>query len=283
MKKLNTLACMSVLCLAAGPLYAAGTQSQQATGTQSPQATGTQSQQAGTVDTETMIGEQQNARETVREAARVVEQIRAEPESRNTLQQAQAVFIVPDYGRASLGVGAAGGQGVLVVNREGEWSGPAFYNIGGLNLGLAAGVEAGSIAFMIMSDDAMQGFHSPNNFSLNADAGLTILGWSARGQVASGKGADVIVWSDTEGLYGDLAISVSNIFWDDEANQAYYRQELEINDVLLGTVLDTAASSPLKAEFSALEMATEPSDAPMSSDEPMMEREPAAKPQGSEY
>jgi lipid-binding SYLF domain-containing protein len=131
------------------------------------------------------------------------------------------VFIVPDYGRAALGVGGAAGQGVLVANNDGRWSSPAFYNIGAINIGLQAGAEAGSIAFLVMSDDAMQNFEEENNFSLDADAGLTIVDYSKRAQANLGKGADVVVWSDTKGLLGELAISVADIMWDNEANQAF--------------------------------------------------------------
>lgn len=263
MEKLNTLVCISVLCLAAAPLYATETQPQQAKGIQSQQTTETQSKQATETrsqqgaDTGAMLGKQQNTRETVREAARVFEQIKAEAGLRTALLRAKGVYIVPDYDSAFPALGVAGGQGVLMVNREGEWFGPAFFTIGTPNLGVTAGAEAGAIVFLIMSDKAMQGFRSgASNFPLNADAGLTLIDWTATGRVSAGKDVDVIAWSDTEALYGDLATSASNIFWDDGANQAYYdRSDLAINDILQGDVRDTEASSPLKAEFSALEKA----------------------------
>ncbi len=45
---------------------------------------------------------------------------------------------------------------------------------------------------------------------------------SERTQTSIGNGTDVAVWSGTEGLYGDFAASVSDIFWDQDANNAYY-------------------------------------------------------------
>lgn len=210
--------------------------------------------------------EQKNAKETAQEAAQVVQKLRADAETRNALSQAKAVFIVPDYGRAALGVGGAGGQGVLVANNNGTWSAPAFYNIGSLSLGLAAGAEAGSIAFLIMNDKATEGFREDNNFSLNADAGITIVNWSKRGQASAGKGADVVAWSDTKGLYGDLAVSVADIMWDDEANMAYYQRNVTANDIISGSLQDPMASSPLKSEFSALESGAPASGSSMEMD-----------------
>ncbi|MFN2329456.1 MAG: lipid-binding SYLF domain-containing protein [Chromatocurvus sp.] len=201
--------------------------------------------------------EMANARETINKAAQVVQKMKADAEIRLQLAQADAVFIVPDYGRAALIVGGAGGQGVLMTKNGDIWSGPAFYNIGSINIGAAVGGEAGSIAFLIMSDKAMNGFREENNFSLNADAGLTIANWSERGQASAGKGSDVIVWSDTKGLYGDLALSVTDIFWDDEANEAYYNQAVSASNVINGTAKDPLTSNALKSEFSAFESGSE--------------------------
>lgn len=210
-------------------------------------AAGEQSVGAQQVDRDELA----NAREIVDEAAEVVERLRANPETQEALKQADAVFIVPDYARAALGIGGAGGQGVLIANNNGSWSAPAFYNVGTINLGLEAGVEAGRVAFLIMGEDALEGFRDENNFSLNADAGLTIINWSRRAQASVGKGADVIAWSDTEGLYGDLAVSVTDIFWDEEANRAYYRRTASAREIIGGQV--EAPDSELKSEFSALE------------------------------
>ncbi len=198
-------------------------------------------------------GEASNAQDVVRQAANVVQQLKGNPETRQTLQQAKAVFIVPDYGRAALGIGGAGGQGVLMAQNNGTWSAPAFYNLGAVSLGLQGGVSGGSIAFFIMDDKALQGFRSANNFSLNADAGLTVVNWSKRAQASAGKGADVIAWSDTKGLYGDLAVSVTDIFWDGEANQAFYPQSASAKDIISGNVQTPPAAQELKSEFSALE------------------------------
>ncbi len=200
----------------------------------------------------TATEEMANAREVVQEAADVVQHLRADPEIQRMLKSAKGVFIVSDYGRAAFGVGGSGGQGVLVANNQGQWSPPAFYNIGTISAGLEAGAEGGSIAFLLMSDDALDGFRKENNFSLNADAGLTIINWSNRAQASAGK-PDVIVWSDTAGLYGDLAITATDIFWDEEANRAYYQKTASARKIINGKVQVPESAKALQSEFSALE------------------------------
>lgn len=236
--RITTLICSSLLCLAGtGPALAAEMEDMERT-----QATESEAQES-TAD----------ARDVVQKSAEVIEKLREDPEGRELLNQARAVFIVPDYGRAALGIGGAGGQGVLVAKNEGAWSAPAFYNMGAINVGLQAGIEAGEVAFLIMSEPALKGFRDGQNFSLNADAGLTIIDFSARGQASAGKGEDVVVWSDTEGLFADLAISVADIFWDEEANQAYYDQTVAQADIIDGNVQDPQGDSALRAEFASME------------------------------
>jgi lipid-binding SYLF domain-containing protein len=245
---INTLICTGVLCLAGSGAAMADEMKGNTTGGEVTTGSGVSTGGGASGSKEVA-----NAKDTVQEAAQVVQQLGSDPGTKDVLGQAKTVFIVPDYGRASLGVGGAGGQGVLVANQEGSWSAPAFYNIGAINAGLQAGVEAGPIAFLIISDKALEDFRNKNNFSLNADAGLTIVNFSRRGQLSAGKGADVIVWNGTKGLYGDLAVSVSDIFWDKEANQAYYQKKVDASDIIGGQVKDPMPSSPLESEFSALE------------------------------
>ncbi|MYM76313.1 hypothetical protein GTP56_29650, partial [Duganella sp. FT134W] len=117
--------------------------------------------------------------ERVTDAMRVVRQLEAEPRMKQLLQQAKGVLIVPAYGRAALGVGAHGGAGLLLLKRaDGSWSGPAFYDLGGLTVGLQAGAEGGALAMVLNNDKAVGEFMKKNNFSLSAAAGLTVFNWS---------------------------------------------------------------------------------------------------------
>lgn len=186
-----------------------------------------------------------SAKETVREAADIVQKIQSDPQASDLLDQAKAIFVVPDYARAALVVGGAGGQGILIAKNDGKWSAPAFYNIGTVQIGAAAGAEAGEVVFVIMSGDLLESFGQMHNFALNSDAGYTVVEDSERTQTSIGKGTDVAVWSETEGLYGDFAASVSDIFWDEDANNAYYGRQVTASQVINGEVEDPMSPSPL--------------------------------------
>jgi SH3 domain-containing YSC84-like protein 1 len=138
---------------------------------------------------------------------------------------------------------------MMLSHQDDTWAGPAFHNMGGISIGAQAGGSAGEIAFLLMSDNAVNQFKSKNSFSLNADAGLTIVNYSANKQASLGKG-DIVVWSNTKGAYAGASVSVTDINWDEDSNRAYYNKQVKPTDVLKGRVTN-AEAEPLKQALSA--------------------------------
>lgn len=184
----------------------------------------------------------QRASQRVSDALSVVRQLEAEPRMKQLLQQAKGVLIVPSYGRAALGVGAHGGAGLLLLKRsDGSWSGPAFYDLGGLTVGLQAGVEGGPVALVLNNEKAVNEFMKKNNLALSADAGLTVLNWSRLAQGTAGTG-DVVAWSGTKGLFGDVAaVGVNDIRFNQSLTNAYYGRTLSPREIAAGTVSNPQA------------------------------------------
>lgn len=184
----------------------------------------------------------QRASQRVSDALSVVRRLEAEPRMKQLLQQAKGVLIVPSYGRAALGVGAHGGAGLLLLKRsDGTWSGPAFYDLGGLTVGLQAGAEGGPLALVLNNEKAVNEFMKKNNLALSADAGLTVLNWSRLAQGTAGTG-DVVAWSGTKGLFGDVAaVGVNDIRFNQSLTNAYYGRTLSPREIAAGTVSNPQA------------------------------------------
>ena len=177
----------------------------------------------------------------------MVQKMAADPGMRRHLQRAQGLFVVPNFARGGVGLVAKGGEGVALMRRpDGRWSNPAFFNMGGVSVGLQAGASAGQVAFLLMTDKARNAFDATNNFSLNASAGLSIVDYSARAQASIGKGEDVIAWSDTEGLFAGANIGVSDIVADNEENRAFYGPQATAQSILNGQAnVSNPAATPL--------------------------------------
>lgn len=188
----------------------------------------------------------ERATQRVSDALAVVRQLEAEPRMKQLLRLAKGVLIVPSYGRAALGVGAHGGAGLLLLKQtDGGWSGPVFYDIGGLSVGLQAGAEGGPMALVLNNDKAVNEFMKKNNVALSADAGLTVLNWSKLAQGTAGTG-DVVAWSGAKGLFGDVvAVGVNDIRFNQSLTNAYYGRTLSPREIAAGTV-SNPQSGPLQ-------------------------------------
>jgi len=181
--------------------------------------------------------ELRDAQELIRDAVQTVQQMKADPELVDALNRAKGVFLLPHYGHGALGVGFQVGEGVLVT-REGEnFGNPVFYDLGGISVGPQIGGSEGEVAFLLMTDRVMRDFRSGTNFSINADAGLTIARYSKREQIFGVKVQDVIVWSETKGAYAGASVGITDVATDEEANRAYYgRPNLTPSQVIAGAV-----------------------------------------------
>lgn len=173
----------------------------------------------------------------VNDSVAVVRKMEADPGMNKLLQTAKGVFIVPTYGRAALGVGGSGGAGVLLVKgADGAWSDPAFYNIGGISLGAQVGVETGPVAMVLNNEKAVNQFMQKNNFTLSANAGLTVVDWNKTAQGTVGTG-DVVAWAGTKGLFANVAaIGVNDIRFNQSMVTDYYHQTVSASDIAGGKV-----------------------------------------------
>jgi lipid-binding SYLF domain-containing protein len=193
---------------------------------------------------DTATRRQQAAVKRISDAVAVVNSMSKEAGMQDLLAKARGVYLVPTYGRAALGIGGEGGSGVLMTRRaDGTWGNPAFFNIGGLSVGLQAGVEGGPFALLLMNQKAVDNFRNRNNFSLSADAGITVVNFSrlAQGTVSG----DVVAWSGSKGLFGNAAtLAINDIRFNPRLNEAYYGKPM--------TALQTIDSKETNTQADAL-------------------------------
>lgn len=192
--------------------------------------------------------QQATAARHVKEAVAIAQRLDSVERMRGVLQSAKGVFIVPNYGRAALAVGASGGTGLLLARRaDGSWSEPVFYTTGAVSVGVQAGAQKGAFVLLLNNDRAVNEFLKNNNFSMNAKAGLTLVNWNKMVQGTVGTG-DVLAWSDTKGLFGDLAtVELNDVRFSQKLTTAYYGQPLSPSQVINGSVANPESAPLLKA------------------------------------
>lgn len=195
-------------------------------------------------------GDMTDAERQINDAAQVVRRMDDDPGAARLLDQAQGVFVVTHYGRAALGIGGQGGEGVLMIHRNGQWQHAAFYTIGGGSVGAEAGVEAGSLVYVLNTDAAVAAFDRGDNWPFNAEAGLTVMVWSGEARAPAGKG-DVTVWADTKGVFGSVALSVTDIRFDADKTSAFYGKPMKVAEVFNGNAKPAGDTAPLQGALFA--------------------------------
>lgn len=157
---------------------------------------------------------------------------------REGLKGAHGVLIFPSLVRGGLVVGATGGTGVLLARGAGSrgdgtetgWSSPAFYTLGGLNVGLLAGGETAQVVVLVNSQAALERLLS-NSVKLGAEASVA-LGAGGKGRAANIR-ADFITYARTRGAYAGLSLEGSVLDVRRTLNRAYYGQAVGVSDILI--------------------------------------------------
>ncbi len=185
-----------------------------------------------------------DAHQVLTDAVQVIDRTKSDARFRDLMKRAKGVFVVPTLVKGAIIVGGSGGQGVLLARRGAGWSDPAFLSVGSISVGAQAGGEAGPLIFLLMSDKALNNLIDANNFSLNANAGLTIVNYSTKAQGGFGKG-DIIVWSGQSGAFAGATISGSDITQNKQEDQNFYGRPMSTKEIING-VGKNAAAAPLR-------------------------------------
>jgi lipid-binding SYLF domain-containing protein len=78
---------------------------------------------------------------------------------------------------------------------------------------------------VLLNQKAVDSFRNRNNFSLSADAGLTVVNFArmARGSTAG----DVVAWSGSKGLFGNAAtVGINDVRYNQRLTEAYYGKSM---------------------------------------------------------
>lgn len=188
----------------------------------------------------------------VTKAVSTVERLRRDanvaPKIDSLLARAHAVLIVPDLVKGGFILGAEYGTGVLLTkDRQGVWSGPAFYSIASGSLGLQIGVQDSESLFIIMSEGGLRAVMS-NRFKAGADASVAVahIGAGAEAATTTNAGADIYAYSKAVGAYGGASLEGSGILPRHSWNAAYYGGNPTPEDIVIARRLNSPQADRLR-------------------------------------
>ena len=138
------------------------------------------------------------------------------------LKNAAGIAVFPEITKIALGVGGRYGGGVLLLNQENEWTGPIFLSLYGASVGAQAGAEQTDLVMVFTNQDSLEDF-SDGELQVGAEASITAGEWGAK--AGASTQADILAYSDTEGLFAGAALSGAVLNADDENNKVFFEKE----------------------------------------------------------
>jgi lipid-binding SYLF domain-containing protein len=196
------------------------------------------------------------AEQLVEKAKLTIEAFAADQSIKEDVQswskEAKGLFIVPQLLRGAFVFGGAGGSGVLLLRDEktGDWSQPAFYNIGAVTFGLQAGGDTSELIFVVTTQKGLEQFYR-SDFKLGADAGISIGPVGSSGSMA-GMTADIVSYGRTKGAFAGMALDGVVIAVSDESNESYYGKPVRPVDIFVKKAVSNPKSADLHAAATGL-------------------------------
>lgn len=153
---------------------------------------------------------------------------------RENLRYAKGLLISPSLFKAAFLIGGSGGRGVLMVRdpQTNEWSGPAFYAIGGGSLGFQIGASTAEVVMMVMTQRGVEALYT-STFKLGGSMSATAgpVGIGAEGATAPNLSADFFSFARSKGAFFGASLDGAVISVSDDYNQAYYGKPVRPLDV----------------------------------------------------
>ena len=151
---------------------------------------------------------------------------------KNYLSKCRAVLIFPEVYEGGFIFGAKGGNGILLIKRGEEFTGPFFYSLGGLSFGLQAGAKSGRVVMTVMTHRGLKSILK-ERVKLGVDVDAVVVeggvGYSAESTL---RLADIYSFSDNKGLFLGTSIEGSYLQPRNDLNKIIHKKALRADDIL---------------------------------------------------
>ena len=192
----------------------------------------------------------------LRDAASVLRSLRATPDRdipEDVWDDAACVAVLPAVKKAAFIFGGEYGRGVITCKTGHAWSAPAFLQLERGSWGFQIGGEEIDLVLMIMNRRGLDKLLA-NKVSLGAGASIAAgpVGRTARASTDLQLSAEILSYSQSQGIFAGIDLSGGVLGPDNDANQDVYGPTADAIRILTNTSLKppTAADSFMAAVMS---------------------------------
>ena len=154
------------------------------------------------------------------------------------LKDSRAILIFPKVYEGGFIFGAKGGNGLLIIRRgNNKFSGPFFFSIGGLSVGLQVGAKSGKVVMTVMTNRGLKSILKERvKLGVDIDAALISqgVGYSAE---STPRLADVYSFSDNSGLFLGGSLEGTYLQPRNDINDAFHKKRFISDDILNNSLI----------------------------------------------
>ena len=148
------------------------------------------------------------------------------------LSKSRAILIFPEVYEGGFIFGAKGGNGVLLIKKGESFTGPFFYSLGGLSIGLQAGAKSGRVVMTVMTHRGLKSILKERvKLGVDVDA-VVITGGVGYSAESTPRLADVYSFSNNDGLFIGTSIEGSYLQPRNDLNKIVHKKKLSPDDII---------------------------------------------------
>ncbi len=154
------------------------------------------------------------------------------------LKDSRAILIFPKVYEGGFIFGAKGGNGLLIIRRgNNKFSGPFFFSIGGVSVGLQVGAKSGKVVMTVMTNRGLKSILKERvKLGVDIDAALISqgVGYSAE---STPRLADVYSFSDNSGLFLGGSLEGTYLQPRNDINDAFHKKRFISDEILNNSLI----------------------------------------------
>ena len=148
------------------------------------------------------------------------------------LSKSRAILIFPEVYEGGFIFGAKGGNGILLIKKGEKFTGPFFYSLGGLSIGIQAGAKSGRVVMTVMTHRGVKSILKERvKLGVDVDA-VVVTGGVGYSAESTPRLADVYSFSDNEGLFVGTSIEGTYLQPRNDLNKVIYKKNLSPDEII---------------------------------------------------
>jgi lipid-binding SYLF domain-containing protein len=187
-----------------------------------------------------LLAQEETPDHRLRTASDVLKETLSAPDkgiSRDLLQKAMCVVVVPGLKKAAFVVGGDYGRGYAVCRHAGGWTGPAAVRFSGGSFGPQIGVESTDIILLVMYRKGMENL-AKDKFTVGVDASAAggPVGRTTSADTDASLHAEILSWSRAHGAFAGASLDGTVVSKDGGEDKRLYGSEVSNKAIIMGEV-----------------------------------------------